>query len=63
MPPDHLCRTCRQRLDSVLWSVGRHPGCRTAGPLVEQSLDRLIAYLADAVGAIPIRTNQQKETQ
>ncbi|MDQ3476615.1 MAG: hypothetical protein M3492_09885 [Actinomycetota bacterium] len=46
-----LCLTCRQRLDAVLWSVGRHPGCRTSGPLDADAFDRLTRYLALRLGA------------
>ncbi len=49
-----LCLTCRGRLDAVLWSVARHPGCRPAGPLDADALDRLVRYLGGALGARPV---------
>lgn len=52
MPPEPICATCRQRLDAVLWSVGRHPNCRPAGPLDADAFDRLTRYLADSLGAV-----------
>lgn len=62
MTDDHLCRTCRQRLDSVLWSVGRHPGCSPAGPLNAEAFDRLLRNLAGVLGTIDItETTTTKE--
>ncbi len=64
MSPSPLCKVCSGRLDAVLTNAGRHPNCRTAGPLDADAFDRVTRYLADVLGAAPIRTtNQQKETQ
>ncbi len=54
MSPSPLCKVCQGRLDAVLWSVGRHPNCRPAGPIDDAALARLIDYLADIVGAVVI---------
>lgn len=62
MPPEPLCKVCQARLDAVLWSVGRHPNCRTAGPLDADALDRLTRYLADALGAAEINDTTQRIT-
>jgi len=60
MLPEHLCRTCRQRLDSVLWSVGRHPGCRPAGPLNAEAFDRLLRNLAGVLGAVVLTDRETR---
>jgi len=52
MPPDRLCRTCRQRLDAVLWAVGRHPGCSTSPPISDDAYRRLVGHLATSLGAV-----------
>ncbi len=54
MPPSPLCKVCLGRLDAVLTNAGRHPNCRTAGPLDADALDRLTRYLGDVLGAQPI---------
>ncbi len=51
MKPDHLCRTCQQRMDAVLWAVGRHPGCGSSPPISDQAEARLIDHLATSLGA------------
>ena len=49
--PNPLCKVCQGRLDAVLWSVGRHPNCRPAGPIDADAFDRLTRYLALRLGA------------
>lgn len=51
MLPEHLCEVCRQRLDAVAWSIGKHPGCGAYAPLTADGYDRLVAHLADTLGA------------
>ena len=59
--PDRLCRTCRQRLDAVLWAAGRHPGCRSSPPPIsDQAEARLIDHLATSLSAVVLT---EKTTQ
>lgn len=58
MSPSQLCKVCQGRLDAVLTTAGRHPNCRTAGPLDADAFDRVTRYLAAVLGAVTIRTNQ-----
>lgn len=59
MPPDQICQVCRQRLDAVAWSIGRHPGCGAYAPLNDASYERLSAHLASIVGAIFITEKER----
>ena len=60
MLPDRICRTCRQRLDSVLWSVGKHAGCGSSPPISDQAETRLIAALARSLGAAEGGSNKKE---
>ena len=51
MLPDQPCEVCWQRLDAVLWSAGRHPGCSSPAPLSDDAFHRLAAAVAAALGA------------
>lgn len=51
MSRELLCNNCRGRLDAVLTNVGRHPGCGLHRPLAPDAFDRLVAAIADALGA------------
>lgn len=51
MPPDQICKSCRGRLDSVLWSAGRHPGCGGSPPIGDEAEAHLIGHLARHLGA------------
>jgi len=60
MKPDLLCSVCRARLDAVAWSIGKHPNCGPYTPLGDAAYDRLVAHLADIVGAVVLT---EKTTQ
>ncbi len=46
-------------MDAVLWSVGRHPGCRTAQTISDQAEARLIAALTKHLGAVEIQPTER----
>ncbi|MGI8700369.1 MAG: hypothetical protein ACR2JU_04035 [Nocardioidaceae bacterium] len=62
MLPELLCSVCRARLDAVAWSIGKHPNCGPYQPLTDDAYSRLVAHLADSLGAIDItETTTTKE--
>lgn len=59
---ERLCRTCRQRMDAVMWSAARHPGCSSSPPISDQAEAQLIGHLATSLGARrdhPIPTSKE----
>ena len=58
---DHLCGVCRQRLDAVAWSIGKHPNCGPYQPLTDVAYDRLVGHLANELGAVEIESTNRKE--
>jgi hypothetical protein len=60
MPPEQVCEVCRQRLDAVAWSIGKHPGCGPYQPLTDAAYDRLVAHLTQSLGAAEIRTDTKE---
>lgn len=62
MLPDHLCEVCRQRMDAVLWAVGRHPGCRSSPPISDRAEAQLIAALTHHLGAAEVGSNKKEIT-
>jgi len=52
--PGQLCGVCQGRLDSVLWSAGRHPGCGVAPRISDAAEAQLIGHLAVHLGAVEI---------
>jgi len=62
MLPEHLCRTCRQRLDSVLWSVGKHAGFGSSAPVSDAAEGALIRALIHHLGAAEVGSNKKEIT-
>jgi len=60
--PGQFCRTCQQRMDAVVWSAGRHPGCGVAPPISDRAEASLIAALALHLGAAEIRSANREDT-
>ncbi len=60
LSPKQPCNICGQVLDAVLTGVGRHPNCGRSGSLNGDSLDRLLAYLGDALGVTVITKETEK---
>ena len=61
MLPDQICEVCRQRLDAVAWSIGRHPNCGPYKPLTDAAYDRLVAHLTQHLGAVEMEATTTKE--
>ena len=49
------CTVCKTRL-SLDDGTHAHPNCRTAAPLTERELHRLVTALTDLLGATPLPT-------
>ena len=58
---ERLCEVCRQRLDAVAWSIGKHPNCGPYQPLTDAAYDRLVAHLIHSLGAVEIGSTTSTE--
>ena len=61
MLPEHLCEVCRQRLDAVAWSIGKHPNCGPYQALTDAAYDRLVVHLIHSLGAVEIESTTSTE--
>ncbi len=52
------CTVCKTRL-SLDDGTHAHPNCRTAAPLTDAEMTRLVAALGDLLGARPITPHQE----
>jgi hypothetical protein len=59
--PEHLCEVCQQRMDAVLWAVGRHPRCGSPPPISDAALARLVVHLTQSLGAVVEIAPNKKE--